>query len=176
MLLYSTVGWIHLSIGKPGALASLDGSRNGCYGSAICSGVAVGTCRNRGSLERVFLDLVYSCFLVCWPTHWAWRFISIGCCLEIRCRIGGRRPSDDCNHPRHAILGHASRRENCAGRNNHCFGYVRYLLPVYSDAPTSGHRASSSTREALAGASSIGKSCLAGDEGELMLDRFVAQG
>ena len=86
MLLYSTVGWIHLSIGKPGRW--LRWTYLNRLVRVCCScGVAVGPGRHRGGVEHLLLDPLDSRLLVCWATDRVWCFVSDWRRLEVHCGI-----------------------------------------------------------------------------------------
>ncbi len=125
MLLYSTVGWIHLSIGKPGrwlrwtlvelpvatVLVSVLALPWGPAGIAVAWSVS-------------FWIAFDSRLLVCRATNRVWCFVSDSRCLEVCCRVAAGGLRNCRHHPRHANLGFSDGGWGCAGGNHHHFSAV----------------------------------------------------
>ncbi len=128
MLLCSTIGWIHLSIGKPGrwlrwTLFQL--SVTACLFLLALQWGAGGNCR---SVERVLLESFDSWLLVCWPAHRVWCPIFDCRYLAVRGRSARSEPGDYCNHPRYAFLGHPFEPWHRTELNSHHFNTVCHFL------------------------------------------------
>ena len=151
MLLYSTVGWVHLSIGKPGRWLRWNLVAASANRLLVSGGAALGACGSCRGVEHFLLDPFDSRLLVCRATDRVW-CLSFDCrYLEVRCRgaAGGRSNCRD--HPRHAILGYPFRHERCAG-GNHCrFNTVCHALSGHGHPFSSGLGAAAPACQSSAG-------------------------
>jgi hypothetical protein len=115
MLLSSTVGWIHLSMRRPGRWLRWTRIESAAKASLFVLALPWGARRHGCGLDRILWDPIGSILLACQASNRVWCTVYDSCCLEVCCRAPPSGLSDCRHHPRHAILGHSSRRKRCAG-------------------------------------------------------------
>ena len=99
MLVYGTHGWIHLSIGRAGALVPV-GRHRACRNSpTLRAGTAMGPCGNRCSLDSVVVDPNHPRVLVRWEANKLWRRTDTRGRLEIPSCIAAGRVRLRRDHP-----------------------------------------------------------------------------
>ena len=129
MLLCSTVGWIHLSIGKPGRWLRWTVVEFVVTASLFVIALPWGP---KGIAAA--WSVSYSCardsrLLVCRATNRIWRFILDSRCLAVCRRVAARGRCNSRHLPRHAYLGFFGRSWGCAGDNHHYFiGICQFYL------------------------------------------------
>ena len=128
MLLCSTVGWIHLSIGKPGRWLRWSLVELVLTVSLFLVALPWGPAGIAAGVERFLLDPFNSRLLVCWATHRVWCFIFGGSCLEVCCRVAGggfgRLPQSSAARHSGAPFIHG----RCVSGNRHCFSALCHAL------------------------------------------------
>ena len=130
MLLCSTVGWIHLSIGKPGRWLRWNLIALAVNRLLVSGGAALGTCGSRRGVEHFLLDPLDSGLLVCWATDRVWCLRSDFRDLEIRCRSPGGGISNCRDHPRQATSGILFQARALRSRQSSLFQFC-FLLCIW---------------------------------------------
>ena len=137
MLLCSTVGWVHLSVGKPGRWLRWNIIALAATVSLFLVALPLGTLGSRRGVEYFLLDPTDSGLLVCWATDRVWYLRFDFRHLEICGRRPGGGISNCRDHPRQASFGYCFRHERRARGDHPYFNSVFHF--VFGD----GHPVSS---------------------------------